>query len=280
MLRWLTLVVLVAQSARGITGLNPPTGACLCVGRPAVDVRSSACGTAVEQVASGRCFKYLGEKSRCSLNGVGYKFFKLQYGAGSGWIAGRYLKLGRLSQCLSSQSLAQDSCPRIVSRAEWGAKPPKSTTQIKRPIPKVFIHHAASAPCKTQVDCSRLVRQFQTEHQKKWDDIGYNFLVGEDGNAYEGRGWDLMGAHANRTWNQVSLGISVIGNFMNSQPNAAALYTVKQLIACGTSKDKISHSYTLHGHLDGCPTECPGTAFYNLIKTWPHYGGRLPAGNC
>ena len=29
-----------------------------------------------------------------------------------------------------------------------------------------------------------------------WDDIGYNFLVGEDGNVYEGRGWDTVGAHA------------------------------------------------------------------------------------
>ena len=28
-----------------------------------------------------------------------------------------------------------------------------------------------------------------------WADIGYSFLVGEDGNVYEGRGWSLAGAH-------------------------------------------------------------------------------------
>jgi N-acetylmuramoyl-L-alanine amidase len=27
-----------------------------------------------------------------------------------------------------------------------------------------------------------------------WD-IGYNFLIGEDGNVYEGRGWDEVGDH-------------------------------------------------------------------------------------
>ena len=30
---------------------------------------------------------------------------------------------------------------------------------------------------------------------KGWNDIGYTFLVGEDGNVYEGRGWDIVGAH-------------------------------------------------------------------------------------
>ena len=29
-----------------------------------------------------------------------------------------------------------------------------------------------------------------------WFDIGYNFIVGEDGNVYEGRGWTKIGAHS------------------------------------------------------------------------------------
>jgi len=28
-----------------------------------------------------------------------------------------------------------------------------------------------------------------------WDDIGYNFLIGENGLVYEGRGWKYVGAH-------------------------------------------------------------------------------------
>lgn len=30
---------------------------------------------------------------------------------------------------------------------------------------------------------------------KDWPDIGFNYIVGEDGNIYEGRGWDEVGAH-------------------------------------------------------------------------------------
>lgn len=46
-----------------------------------------------------------------------------------------------------------------------------------------------------------------------WGDIGYQFLVGEDGNIYEGRGWDKHGAHST-PYNSKSIGICMIGNFV------------------------------------------------------------------
>jgi N-acetylmuramoyl-L-alanine amidase len=45
-----------------------------------------------------------------------------------------------------------------------------------------------------------------------WADIGYNFVVGEDGNIYEGRGWNAKGAHA-PAYNGRSIGICIIGDF-------------------------------------------------------------------
>ena len=55
-----------------------------------------------------------------------------------------------------------------------------------------------------------------------WDDIGYNFLVGEDGNVYEGRGWAHVGAHT-KHYNKISLGASVIGDYMKKLPNQKAV---------------------------------------------------------
>jgi N-acetylmuramoyl-L-alanine amidase len=46
----------------------------------------------------------------------------------------------------------------------------------------------------------------------RWSDIGYNFVVGEDGNVYEGRGWDNVGAHA-PAYNPRGIGICIIGDF-------------------------------------------------------------------
>lgn len=51
---------------------------------------------------------------------------------------------------------------------------------------------------------------------KGWDDIGYNFIIGEDGNIYEGRGWGKKGAHS-KPFNSKSIGICIIGNYMSKQ---------------------------------------------------------------
>jgi len=73
-----------------------------------------------------------------------------------------------------------------------------------------------------------------------WWDIGYNFLVGEDGNVYEGRGWNNMGAHV-RGHNRNSIGIAIIGNFGSRKPNYAALYAATQLIRCGVLTQVSDH---------------------------------------
>ena len=52
--------------------------------------------------------------------------------------------------------------------------------------------------CYDDETCSRYVKGIQNFHldDRKWADIGYHFLVGENGKVYEGRGWDRQGAHA------------------------------------------------------------------------------------
>ena len=64
-----------------------------------------------------------------------------------------------------------------------------------------------------------------------WCDIGYNFLIGEDGNAYEGRGWWTLGAHVT-SYNTVSIGICQIGTYTNRTPNDIAISAMENLIAC------------------------------------------------
>jgi N-acetylmuramoyl-L-alanine amidase len=87
--------------------------------------------------------------------------------------------------------LLHKACPTIVSRAEWGARAPSTTlSNLPNPVTYAVIHHSAGAPCTTKASCITTVKNIQTYHMNTngWSDIGYNFLVGEDGNVYEGRG--------------------------------------------------------------------------------------------
>ena len=48
-----------------------------------------------------------------------------------------------------------------------------------------------------------------------------SFLVGGDGNIYEGRGWNVLGSHTSG-YNSVGYGTCFIGNFMTENPVQAA----------------------------------------------------------
>jgi N-acetylmuramoyl-L-alanine amidase len=103
----------------------------------------------------------------------------------------------------------------------------------------------------------------------------YNFLVGEDGNVYEGRGWNVVGGHV-PYWGIVSQGIAVMGSFERAPPNAAALTALKDLLAYLVAKHKLTQDYKLYGHRDVAHTSDPGKAFYDVIKTWSHYDSGRP----
>eukprot|EP00745_Piridium_sociabile_P003315 TRINITY_DN119762_c0_g1_i1.p2 TRINITY_DN119762_c0_g1~~TRINITY_DN119762_c0_g1_i1.p2 ORF type:complete len:174 (-),score=24.67 TRINITY_DN119762_c0_g1_i1:225-746(-) len=161
----------------------------------------------------------------------------------------------------------------MISRGAWGARSPKQRAdQMKGPAKYVFVHHSAGPFATDKDSCIKQVQGFQNTHmdERKWDDIGYSFVVGEDGNVYEARGWTAVGAHT-LGYNNVSIGICVIGNFNTRKPNSAAVSTVQSLIQTGVTDGHVCPQYTLKGHRDVGVTECPGQSLYNLIQSWPHY---------
>ncbi|CAG0889007.1 unnamed protein product [Cyprideis torosa] len=135
-----------------------------------------------------------------------------------------------------------------------------------------IVHHTESPSCSTQSECSSLVRSFQDYHMdvNGWADIGYSFLIGGDGNVYEGRGWDRVGAHT-PGYNSNGLGISMIGSFMTSLPNQQALDALNNLIACGVDSGELQQNYGLIGHRQAVATSCPGDRLYEYVQAMPHW---------
>lgn len=162
---------------------------------------------------------------------------------------------------------------RIVSRTDWLAQPVENElVKIRQPVPWVIISHTATESCNTQSECVLRVRLIQMFHieSKKWDDIGYNFLVAGDGSAYFGRGWDYVGAHT-LGYNKYSIGISFIGTFNNDPPPKKQLDACIKLLDRGVALGKLAKNYKLFAHRQLASTLSPGDKLFDIIQEWPHF---------
>lgn len=64
----------------------------------------------------------------------------------------------------------------IVSRNDWGARPPKSVTKINKVVPFVIVHHSYQPKaCHSTTECKSAMKSMQDFHQnvRGWEDIGY-----------------------------------------------------------------------------------------------------------
>ena len=184
-------------------------------------------------------------------------------------------------------------CPRIISREEWGARPPvEESSRLPDLLPMVFLHHSAMAECEDRPSCDAAVREIQDLHidNNGWWDIGYrsdlrrqpiqsphryfSFLIGGDGLIYEGRGWNVQGAHT--LGFNTYYGICFMGDFSSHDPTTPAMAAYTSLVDCALETGKIAVSYQMFGHRQTQPeggTECPGYSLYTTIQSWPHWVG-------
>ncbi|KAL1375118.1 hypothetical protein pipiens_017687 [Culex pipiens pipiens] len=161
---------------------------------------------------------------------------------------------------------------RIIDRRTWLAQPALEFQPMESPVPYVVISHTATETADTQAGMVYMVRNIQCFHieSRRWHDIAYNFLVGNDGNVYEGRGWQRIGAHTHG-YNSRGIGISFVGCFMNELPAKVAIEACKLLIERGVKDGYIQEDYKLVAHCQCSPTESPGRKLFEEVKTWPHW---------
>jgi hypothetical protein len=153
----------------------------------------------------------------------------------------------------------------IVTREAWGARATRCTSgdSSKR---RFAIHHTVSGSS----DPARQMRGIQSFHMntRGWCDVGYHFLVGNDGRIYEGRPLHLLGAHVGGN-NTGNIGVSFIGCYHTSgcsglgatRPSDAMVNVSGRLLGTLSRLYGISLSATtVKGHRDhpGQTTSCPG----------------------
>jgi hypothetical protein len=201
--------------------------------------------------------------------------------------------------------------PTIIPRSGWGADeslrfdasgqetwPPEFS-----PMQKAIVHHTAGRNGDPNPAATIRAIYWAKAISRGYGDIGYNFLIDEQGRIYEGRhsrdyapgesptGEDLAGnvvrgVHA-RSNNFGTVGIALLGNFQKRQPTTAARVALERLLAWKLERhglDPLGGSvynsllgptkwlYNISGHRNVDATACPGDTFY---PTFPQLRQRV-----
>lgn len=160
----------------------------------------------------------------------------------------------------------------IRTREQWGG----DNVDLRHVAPskrtEFFVHYDGQYHI-THLGDSIMHRLERIHAGNGWKAVGYNFVVDQQGNAYEGRGWDYSGAHC-PGHNVSGIGVQVaIGG--DQTPSKAALKTVRALYdeACARSGRELKK----RGHRDGKATACPGEKLYAWVKAgFPARAGANP----
>ena len=203
---------------------------------------------------------------------------------------------------IGAQAAGGTTIPGIIPRSGWGAD---ETVRFDGagdefwpreffPLQKLVVHHTAGR--NGDPNPAATVRAIYYYHavSRRWADIGYNYLIDQQGRIYEGRyardfwngavpssdnpgGLTVATGHA-KFHNQGTMGIALLGTYNSQPPTAAARASLVRLLAWAAAKYQINpHGATQYvnpqtgvsrvtnnitGHRDYQATGCPGAALY------------------
>src|SRR5688572_8099684 len=132
--------------------------------------------------------------------------------------------------------------------------------RIPHDITHVTLHHTGDArpllPGDSPVARLRGLQSWGASDRNWWD-VPYHFLLGLDGDIYEGRDYHFMG-ETNTAYDPGGhFLISVIGNYQVQEPTPAQLNAIADLMAWAFSEFDLPLD-KLGGHYNYADTGCPG----------------------
>jgi uncharacterized protein YgiM (DUF1202 family) len=236
----------------------------------------------------------------------GRRFGELQFAEGASFV--RYRALNSRGEVISVPGLAftcidstagpawadavggeQDATtgvwqPPIISRAAWGANESYRFDENGvawwplqyQEVEHVIVHHTVTPNFQDPLVAMRAIYYYHAV-ERGWGDIGYNYLVDQMGNVYEGRygGENVVGGHAYQ-YAHGSSGIGLLGDFsaVETTPEAQAGLV---WIAAWASRNLDPWGYadfhettalpTICGHRDVLDEICPGDGLYGQLDT-------------
>ncbi|XP_041968551.1 peptidoglycan recognition protein 3-like [Aricia agestis] len=176
----------------------------------------------------------------------------------------------------------------FLTRDMWDALPyhHNLTTAMFDPLKLVVIHHTVTRTCATYRECAETMRAIQRHSLNTFNyDIPYNFLIGNDGRVYEGRGWGIQGAQR-ADFGRCTVLVGFVGDYRyevndHTKVTDDQLNRTRMLFAEGVREGHLQKDFRVIGARDIMYTESPGSLLYEAIQEWEEYDhGNYRGQNC
>lgn len=165
--------------------------------------------------------------------------------------------------CQSSKQIKE---PVIITKAEWGGKPPTGEKEPQT-ITHITIHHAGEimAEDRDPKEAMRALQRFSIE-DKNWIDIPYHYCIDLNGNIYEARPVEYAG-DTNTEYDPIGHAlIEVMGNYEVQKIKPAQIDAIVVLSAWLAQKYDVPVS-NIATHKDySSQTVCPGKDLYKYFQ--------------
>ena len=208
----------------------------------------------------------------------------------------------RTTVAAAEEAAPATGAPNIVTRAEWGANESVKRTggSCRRrfyDVQQLFVHHTAGSNFDNNPKATMRAIYWYHTVRRGWCDLGYNFVIGQNGKIYEGRwarkyrpwetpssedsrGRAVSGAHV-ANFNSGSVGVSLMGNYDNAPIPPVMRRSLARLLAWEADRHNLPplgrHTYRnpetgltrrlpfIAGHRDAGSTACPGRRVYRSL---------------
>lgn len=110
------------------------------------------------------------------------------------------------------------------------------------------------------------------------DDIPFNFLIGDDSNIYEGRGFERQGQHSSNEdateYNSIGICVAFIGNYSSVELNETQINVFNEFLEYFLQKGIIVENYVLLSHDQLVYNENPADKLFDEIQNWSGFRKR------
>lgn len=199
------------------------------------------------------------------------------------------VKFRFISPGATPKSFLAEPHQSIIKRDDWYCPDGKSAPKIKAQdsARHLIVHHTATN--NSFEDFPAMVRCIWNFHSftNGWGDLGYHYLIDPNGVIYEGKagGDNSVGTHFSCA-NTGTIGIAMLGNYMDSRPSEkmiTSLQTLLQMKCKELGIDPNGKSFhastrlnlpTISGHREAneskvgtvcAGTKCPGDVLYEML---------------